>query len=108
MAPSKVSASKERPKELRVIVFLQYMLPVSFTVAMAGILTWIVSLIVLSRELHDVPSASIGISIVAIPVFLILLSVFWYVFLGIIGNQEEEPAGLLGGETAEQREGVEQ
>lgn len=70
------------------IVFLQYLLPLSFTCAMAGTIAWIVSLILLSAKLDDVVSASMGISIVAIPVFLILLSVFWYVFLGIIRNQE--------------------
>ena len=67
------------------------MLPISFTTAMTGIIFWILTLIRLSKKLHDVPSASIGISIVAIPVFLILMCVFWYVFLGIMYNQEEPP-----------------
>lgn len=77
-------------RDSKIVVFLQYLLPVSFTVAMAGIIAWVVSLMLLSRKLHDVPSASMGISIVAIPVFLVLLFVFWYVFLGIIRNQDEE------------------
>lgn len=78
-------------RDSRFIRFLQYLLPTSFTIAMTGIISWIVSLIFLSRKLDDVPSASMAISIVAIPVFLVLLCVFWYVFLGVIRNQEEEP-----------------
>ncbi|MBI4559494.1 MAG: hypothetical protein HY706_18050 [Candidatus Hydrogenedentes bacterium] len=78
-------------KEPWFILLLQYLLPVSFTCAMLGIITWIGSLILLSRKLDDTPSASMGISIVAIPVFLVLLAVFWYVFLGIIRNPDETP-----------------
>lgn len=48
-----------------------------------GISTWIIHLMRLSRQLHDVPSASIGISIVAIPVFLTGASVLTYVFVGL-------------------------
>lgn len=77
-------------RDSKIVLFLQFLLPLSFTVSMMGIIGWIVSLIILSRKLDDVPSASMGISIVAIPVFLVLLSIFWYVFLGIIRNQESE------------------
>lgn len=77
-------------KDSKFVRFLQYLLPTSFTIAMTGIICWIGSLIFLSRKLDDVPSASMAISIIAIPVFLVLLCVFWYVFLGIIRNQEEE------------------
>ena len=80
---------KQWKGDSKLIQFFQYLLPISFTVAMTGIIVWILSLIRLSRKLHDVPSASIGISLVAIPVFLVLLVVFWYVFLGIMLNQEE-------------------
>lgn len=84
------SASQRKTEESRLIVGLQYLLPISFTIAMAGIIIWIFSLIWLSRKLHDVPSASVGISVVAIPVFAVLLWVFWYVFLGIIRNRPDE------------------
>ncbi len=86
------SSSERTRRDSRWIVCLQYLLPISFTCAMLGIITWIGSLIMLSRKLNDTPSASMGISIVAIPVFLVLLSVFWYVFLSIIRNQEEPPS----------------
>lgn len=48
-----------------------------------GICWWILHLLRLSYQLHDVPSASFAISIVAIPVFLTGASVLTYVFLGL-------------------------
>ena len=48
-----------------------------------GISIWIIHLMRLSQELHDVPSASVAISIVAIPVFLTGASVLTYVFVGL-------------------------
>ena len=57
-----------------------------------GISGWIIHLLRLSRQLHDVPSASFGISIVAIPVFLTGASVLTYVFVGLRRGREE-PSG---------------
>lgn len=48
-----------------------------------GISGWVIHLLRLSRRLHDVPSASFGISIVAIPVFILGASVLTYVFIGM-------------------------
>jgi hypothetical protein len=57
-----------------------------------GISLWIIHLLRLSHRLHDVPSASVGISIVAIPVFLLGASVLTYVFVGLRrGAQSDEP-----------------
>ena len=44
---------------------------------------WVVNLLSLSYELHDVPSATFGISIVTVPVFLTIASVLTYVFIGL-------------------------
>ncbi len=44
---------------------------------------WIFNLLFLAIELNDVPEASIGISIVAIPVFLTLAAILTYVFVGL-------------------------
>ncbi len=52
-----------------------------------GIITWITHLIRTAWRLGDVPSASIGISLVAIPVFLTLLGVILYVFVGLLGDR---------------------
>lgn len=48
-----------------------------------GISGWILHLIRLSHQLHDVPSASVAISVVAIPVFLTGAAVLTYVFVGL-------------------------
>jgi hypothetical protein len=48
-----------------------------------GVSWWILHLLNLSRQLQDVWSASVGISIVAIPVFLTGASVLTYVFVGL-------------------------
>ena len=65
-------------------VFLAQVVSVSLIwVFVIGIGIWIANLISLSLELHDVPGASVGISIVAIPVFCTLASILTYVFIGL-------------------------
>ena len=54
-----------------------------------GIAVWIVTLIRESLKLHDAPDASVGISIVAIPVFFLLASVLTYVFVGLRKGRKE-------------------
>ena len=56
-----------------------------------GISLWIIHLIRLSQRLHDVPSASVAISIVAIPVFLAGASVLTYVFVGLRRGRRPHP-----------------
>ncbi len=53
-----------------------------------GVAVWIVNLLVLSLELNDAPGASIGISIIAIPVFITLASILTFVFVGF--HKEEK------------------
>jgi heme/copper-type cytochrome/quinol oxidase subunit 2 len=55
-----------------------------------GISAWIIHLIRLSQRLHDVPSASVAISIVAIPVFLTVASVLTYVFVGLRRGRRDD------------------
>jgi hypothetical protein len=62
-----------------------------------GIIVWILSLIRLSLQLKDLPSGSIGISLVAIPVFLLLLSLATYVFVGLIFDSPSESASPQAG-----------
>jgi len=64
---------------------------------------WVVHLLRLSRRLHDVPSASFAISIVAIPVFLTGASVLTYVFFGLQrGRLPEAPREPSSGERGEE------
>ena len=57
-----------------------------------GIIVWIIHLIGAAWRLEDVPSASIGISIVAIPIFLVFMGVVFYVFWGVAlhGRKRED------------------
>ena len=52
-------------------------------VFVTGISSWILHLNRLSQRLNDVPSATVAISIVAIPVFITVASVLTYVFVGL-------------------------
>ncbi len=56
-----------------------------------GISFWIIHLLRLSRELNDIPSGSLAISMLAIPVFLLGASVLTYVFVGL--QRGREPLG---------------
>ncbi len=47
-----------------------------------GITIWIINLIIISVDLHDVPGVSLGISIIAIPVFITLASILTYAYFG--------------------------
>jgi hypothetical protein len=53
------------------------------------IILWIVHLIRAAWSLGDVPSASIGISLVAIPIFLVFMGVVFYVFWGLTVHGRE-------------------
>ena len=59
-------------------------------VLFTGIAVWIVSLIRESLRLHDAPDASVGISIIAIPVFFTLAGILTYVFFGLRKGRKEE------------------
>ena len=61
-----------------------------------GISYWIVHLLRLSHRLHDVPSASVGISIVAIPVFLTGAGVLTYVFIGLRRGRRSSDEAMHG------------
>jgi arginine exporter protein ArgO len=65
------------------ILLLQVASVAMIWVFVLGISGWILHLLQLSHKLHDVPGASVGISIVAIPVFLTGASVLTYVFIGL-------------------------
>ena len=81
----------DRPHPLpdRTVKILQWAIAGGFTIFVGGIVTWIIHLIRTAWWLGDVPSASIGISIVAIPVFLVLLGVVLYVCWGLLIDRSE-------------------
>ena len=73
----------------RLVTAIQWAMAAGAILFIGGIITWIIHLIRTAWGLRDVPSASIGISLVAIPVFLTLLGVILYVFWGLLGDRSE-------------------
>jgi ABC-type dipeptide/oligopeptide/nickel transport system permease component len=67
----------------RVIAALQVVSVSLIWVFVLSIAIWILHLQQLSHRLHDVPSAYVAISIVAIPVFFTGAGVLTYVFVGL-------------------------
>ena len=73
----------------RIVRGIQWGMAAGFVLFIGGIITWILHLIRTAWRLGDVPSASIGISLVAIPVFLTVLGVGLYVFWGLLTDRSE-------------------
>ena len=73
----------------RTVKAIQWAMAGAAILFVGGIIIWISHLIRTAWRLKDVPSASIGISLVAIPVFLVLLGVILYVFVGLLGDRSE-------------------
>jgi hypothetical protein len=62
---------------------LQWIWMIGVILLVLGIITWFIHLMRAALWLGDVPSAAIGIPLVAIPIFLALASVVFYVFWGL-------------------------
>ena len=76
--------SNESNTDPKTIIFIAQLISLSLIwIFVIGIAVWIINLILLSIELDDAPGASIGISIVAIPVFYTLAGILTYVFVGL-------------------------
>lgn len=73
----------------RTVRAIQWAMAGAAVLFIGGVVSWISHLIRTAWRLRDVPSASIGISLVAIPVFLTLLGVILYVFWGLLGDRSE-------------------
>ncbi len=70
------------------VLRLQLAILASFTLFALMVVFWVFRLIYISWVWQDVFSASIGIALVAVPVFLFLLYTFNYVFWGILRGSE--------------------
>lgn len=77
-------------KNNKVIGYLQILSISLIWVLFSVIGVWIFQLIRQSLRLHDAPDASVAISIVAIPIFLLLASVLTYVFVGLRRGREKD------------------
>ncbi|MDH4225332.1 MAG: hypothetical protein OEW12_06775 [Deltaproteobacteria bacterium] len=72
------------PDEPPYIFKLQVLLGTSFVAFATSVIIWVGRLLYMSFFLKDKQSASMGIALVAIPVFLVLVGVYNYVFWGIM------------------------
>ena len=73
---------KDTPSN-RLVMTLQWVWLGAAFLLVGGIIAWIIGLIRAAWTLDDVLSASVGISIVAIPIFLVFMGVVFYVFWGV-------------------------
>ena len=74
--------SSQSPSE-QLVRTLQWIWVAGFIFLVLGIISWFIHLMLNALWLRDVPSAAIGIPLVAIPIFLALASVVSYVFWGL-------------------------
>ncbi len=72
-------------------IFLLQILSISLIwIFVIGITWWILRLLIISINLQDAIDASVGISILVIPIFLTLASIITYVFIGLQRNKSEK------------------
>jgi arginine exporter protein ArgO len=72
-------------------IFLLQIISISLIWIFAlGITWWILRLLFISIKLQDAIDASVGISILVIPIFLTLASILTYVFIGLQRNRSEK------------------
>ena len=88
MEASEYTRQPEEPRVFRA----QLIMLVGFSCFAALVITWIGRLMYISWLLADVFSASIGIALGAVPVFLALAIIFNYVFWGL--RRGRQPAQL--------------
>jgi hypothetical protein len=60
---------------------------------LASVVFWILHLVSVSRKLGDALTASVGISIVAIPVYTLVAGILTYVFIGLWRGANDEDTG---------------
>ena len=80
--------SKENTAKDKLIYLAQLASISLIWIFVVGIAIWILNLISISVDLNDAPGISIGISLVAIPVFFTLASILTYVFVGFHRNNK--------------------
>jgi len=77
-------------KERNVIYIMQVTSVSLIWVFVIGVAIWIFNLIRVAHDLNDALNASLGISLVAVPVFFTLASILTYVFVGLQKGRNSE------------------
>ena len=70
---------------------LQLMSIVLMWAFLGGVVTWMLNVVSVSREQGDALTASVGISMVAVPVYTLVASVLTYVYFGLRRGRRPEP-----------------
>jgi hypothetical protein len=81
-----IPAKDGRYSGVRIAQFISIFVMWIFVVSISA---WIVNLLALSIELQDALEASIGIGLVAIPVYLTLAVILTYVFFGLRKEEQQ-------------------
>jgi uncharacterized RDD family membrane protein YckC len=74
---------EDQKKQSFLISFIQVLSVSLIWLMVVAVITWILNLISLSHYLHDAQNATLGISIVVMPIFALLAGVLTYVFVGL-------------------------
>jgi len=78
------------PKTRKSILIFQYLSLGMMWGMVISIIAWILNLLFLSNSLHDAQNATLGISLVVLPIFTTLAAVLTYVFFGLRRNRVEK------------------
>ena len=81
---------EQKEKTSRLIFYAQVASISLIWIFVSGVTWWILTLIRVAIKLQDMPDASVGISIVVIPIFIMLASTLTYVFIGLQRNQVDK------------------
>ncbi len=71
------------------ILFLQILSISLIWVLVVSVIWWILNLLSLSNYLHDAQNATLAISLLIMPLFVLLASILTYVFVGLRRNRFE-------------------
>jgi len=84
-----MSENREEDRFRAIITIAQVLSLSLIWVLVVSVTIWLVHMLRFAIELKDVPGFSVGISLVAIPVFWTLASMLTYVFVGLRRNRTE-------------------
>ncbi|NOZ07364.1 MAG: hypothetical protein GXO91_00620 [FCB group bacterium] len=74
----------------QIVLFLQIMSISLIWVLVVSVIWWVLNLISLSNYLHDAQNATLAISILIMPLFILLAGILTYVFVGLRRNRFED------------------
>ena len=86
----KINEGRINSMQKKIIATAQLVSFLAMWIFVIGITIWIINLLTISVELHDAPGVSIGISMIAIPVFITLASILTYAYFGFKKKDNSE------------------